>query len=196
MFIRPLSVQIKMKDNILVVFALLGTSNFYRLDKNKWFLSAVLSRFEIKTIEVTFDWTILVGIISLCRDICVILVAHCREGVESGGVQVGVYLLRDICAKRLCYSFFKIFLFSLSFCGRQNKKEAVTIFLRMIWSENELKNELGATQNVATLIGVVSMRADVTWTPSTSLPGEKGAFYRANTIPWEIWSGKVCNSSL
>lgn len=195
MFIRPLSVQIKRKDNILVAFALLGTSNFYGLDKNKWFLSAVLSRFETKTIEVTFDWTILVGIISLCRDICVILVAHFRGG-ESGGVQVGVYLLRDICAKRLCYSFFKIFYFLYLFVVVRIKKKLSRIFLRMIWSENELKNELGATQNVATLIGVVSMRADVTWTPPTSLPGEKGAFYRANTIPWEIWSCKVCNSSL
>lgn len=37
MFIRPLSVQIKRKDNILVAFALLGTSNFYRLDKNNDF---------------------------------------------------------------------------------------------------------------------------------------------------------------
>lgn len=85
MFIRPLSVQIKRKDNILVAFALLGTLNFYRRVKNKWFLSAVLSRFETKTIEVTFDWTILVGIISLCRDICVILVAHFRGGGGKAG---------------------------------------------------------------------------------------------------------------
>lgn len=129
MFIRPLSVQIKRKDNILVAFALLGTSNFYRRDKNKWFLSAVLSRFETKTIEVTFDWTILVGIISLCRDICVILVAHFRGGGgKSGGVQVGVYLLRDICAKRLCYSFFKIFYFLYLFVVVRIKKKLSRIF--------------------------------------------------------------------
>ena len=67
-----------------MAFALLGTSNFYGLDKNKWFLSAVLSRFETKTIKVTFDWTILVGIISLCRDIRAILVAHCRGEGEAG----------------------------------------------------------------------------------------------------------------
>ena len=128
MFIRPLSVQIKRKDNILVAFALLGTSNFYRLDKNKWFLSAVLSRFEIKKIEVTFDWTILVGIIGLFRDICVILVAHCRGVGGSGGVQVGVYLLRDICAKRLCYSFFKIFYFLYLFAVVRIKKKLSRIF--------------------------------------------------------------------
>lgn len=111
MFIRPLSVQIKRKDNILVAFALLGTSNFYRLDKNKWFLSAVLSRFEIKTIEVTFDWTILVGIIGLCRDICVILVAHCRGVGGSGGVQVEctycVTFVRSDCVTH----FLKFFIF-------------------------------------------------------------------------------------
>ena len=98
MFIRPLSVQIKRKDNILVAFALLGTSNFYRRDKNKWFLSAVLSRFETKTIEVTFDWTILVGIISLCRDICVILVAHFRGGGEKrGSSSWGVLIAWHLC---------------------------------------------------------------------------------------------------
>ena len=128
MFIRPLSVHIKRKDNILVAFALLGTSNFYRLDKNKWFLSAVLSRFETKTIEVTFDWTILVGIISLCRDIRAILVAHCWGVGGSGGVQVGVYLLRDICAKRLCYSFFKIFYFLYLFVVVRIKKKLSRIF--------------------------------------------------------------------
>ena len=128
MFIRPLSVHIKRKDNILVAFALLGTSNFYRLDKNKWFLSAVLSRFETKTIEVTFDWTILVGIIGLCRDICVVLVAHCWGVGGSGGVQVGLYLLRDICAKRLCYSFFKIFYFLYLFAVVRIKKKLSRIF--------------------------------------------------------------------
>lgn len=98
MFIRPLSVQIKRKDNILVAFALLGTSNFYRRDKNKWFLSAVLSRFETKTIEVTFDWTILVGIISLCRDICVILVAHFRGGGgKRGSSSWGVLIAWHLC---------------------------------------------------------------------------------------------------
>ena len=117
MFIRPLSVQIKRKDNILVAFALLGTSNFYRRDKNKWFLSAVLSRFETKTIEVTFDWTILVGIISLCRDICVILVAHFRGGGESGGFQVGctycVTFVRSDCVTHfLKFFIFFIFLWS------------------------------------------------------------------------------------
>lgn len=113
MFIRPLSVQIKRKDNILVAFALLGTSNFYRLDKNKWFLSAVLSRFETKTIKVTFDWTILVGIISLCRDIRAILVAHCRgegEAGEAGEFKLG-YTYCVTFVRSDCYSFFKIFIF-------------------------------------------------------------------------------------
>lgn len=118
MFIRPLSVQIKRKGNILVAFALLGTSNFYRLDKNKWFLSAVLSRFEIKTIEVTFDWTILVGIISLCRDICVILVAHFRGGGgKAGEFKLGctycVTFVRSDCVTHfLKFFIFFIFLWS------------------------------------------------------------------------------------
>lgn len=107
MFIRPLSVQIKRKDNILVAFALLGTSNFYRLDKNKWFLSAVLSRFETKTIEVTFDWTILVGIISLCRDICVILVAHFRGGGggKRGSSSWGVLIAWHLCEAIVLFIF-------------------------------------------------------------------------------------------
>lgn len=118
MFIRPLSVQIKRKDNILVAFALLGTSNFYRRDKNKWFLSAVLSRFETKTIKVTFDWTILVGIISLCRDIRAILVAHCRGEGEAGEFKLGytycVTFVRSDCVTHfLKFFIFFIFLRSL-----------------------------------------------------------------------------------
>ena len=117
MFIRPLSVHIKRKDNILVAFALLGTSNFYRLDKNKWFLSAVLSRFETKTIEVTFDWTILVGIIGLCRDIRAILVAHCRGEGEAGEFKLGctycVTFVRSDCVTHfLKFFIFFIFLWS------------------------------------------------------------------------------------
>lgn len=133
MFIRPLSVQIKRKDNILVAFALLGTSNFYRLDKNKWFLSAVLSRFETKPIKVTFDWTILVGIISLCRDIRVILVAHCRgegeagEAGEAGEFKLG-YTYCVTFVRSDCYSFFKIFYFLYFFAVVRIKKKLSRIF--------------------------------------------------------------------
>lgn len=127
MFIRPLSVQIKRKDNILVAFALLGTSNFYRLDKNKWFLSAVLSRFETKTIKVTFDWTILVGIISLCRDIRAILVAHCRGEGEAGEFKLGcTYCVTFV--RSDCYSFFKIFYFLYLFAVVRIKKKLSRIF--------------------------------------------------------------------